>query len=85
MKGLVKAINPQRGLVGAKTDLGHYSIFELIPVDAVAIGDEVRWTGDTPMGNEHLFNDSRKTKVTAYFQNHHVTEDQLREQLQFDS
>jgi hypothetical protein len=80
MRGTVQHINPVRGMVAVLTDDGDYSIVELIG-DEVEIGDVVSWTGDTPLGGDTLVNHTRNEKLDVYFQNHHVTSAQLRQQL----
>lgn len=81
MRGTVKAINRNRGMVGVLTDGGDYSVFELLGGDEVEVGDDVSWKSHNPMGSDMLVNHSRGTRFEVFFQNHWVPPDQLRQQL----
>lgn len=81
MKGTVKFINEQRGMVAVLTEDGDYSIFELVSGDSVEVGDQVRWEDDTALGHEVLSNLSQRSKFEVYSQNHHVSQAILRQQL----
>ena len=80
MKATVHQINPRRGMVAALTENGDFSIFELLG-DDVAVGDTVSWTGSTPLGSERITNHTQSRQFSVYFQNHHVSQRQLRQQL----
>lgn len=41
MKGIVVAVNDQRGMVGVQTENGDFSVFELLSGDSVEVMDEV--------------------------------------------
>ena len=82
MKGVVHEINASRCMVAIKTSEG-YSIVELVDSDAIEVGDHVRWREDTQLGSGQLENLSRRTSFEVYFQNHWVSEQQLRAQLQY--
>jgi len=80
MKATVRHINVLRGMVAALTEDGDFSIFELLG-DEVAVGDTVSWTGSTPLGGETITNHTQGRQFGVYFQNHHVSQNQLRQQL----
>lgn len=81
MRGTVAHMNPTRGMVAVRTDQG-YSIVELLGDDPPDVGDEVRWVGeDTPLGGHMLENLSQGLHFEVFFQNHHVSEGNLRNQL----
>lgn len=80
MKGTVQQINQRRGMVAVLTENGDFSIFELFG-DDVRIGDAVSWDGSTPLGSEQVANHTQGRQFDAYFQNHHVSQSQLRQQL----
>lgn len=82
MTGEVVAINSVRGMVGVLTEAGTYSVFELLG-DQVRVGDAVRWSGDTPLGGERIYNVTQATPLDVYFQNHYVSEANLRQQFLF--
>jgi len=81
MKGTIYEINHNRSMVAVRTEEGDFSIFELISGDIVEVGDEVQWQNDTGLGSEILNNLTRRNRYEVYFQNHHVLEPQLRQQL----
>lgn len=80
MKGIVHYINQQRGIVAVITEQG-YSIFEIISGDNVEVGDSVSWRDDTALGGEILTNHTQGDRYEVYFQNHHVHQSQLGQQL----
>lgn len=80
MKGIVHYINQQRGMVAVLTEQG-YSIFEIIGSDNIEVGDSVSWRDDTVLGGETLTNHTQGERYEVYFQNHHVHQSQLRQQL----
>lgn len=80
MKATVRHINPIRGMVAALTEDGDFSIFELLG-DDVSVGDAVSWSGSTPLGGETITNHTQSRQFGVFFQNHHVTQSQLRQQL----
>ena len=84
MQGTIYDINENRGMAGVLTEEGDFSVFELLSGDAVEKGDKVQWEGDTALGDELLTNVTQATKFHVYFQNHHVSRDNLREQLLFE-
>lgn len=81
MKGTVKFINPNRGMVAILTENGDYSVFELLSGDSVEVGDSVSWSDDTALGSEMLSNHSQRSRYEVYFQNHHVSPQNLKQQL----
>ena len=80
MRGIVHHINQQRGMVAVLTEHG-YSIFEVVGGDNVEVGDSVSWQDDTALGSEVLSNHTQGERYEVYFQNHHVHQSQLRQQL----
>ena len=56
-------------------------MFEILGGNEVSVGDVVIWTGDTPLGRELLINQTSGERFEVYFQNHHVPQAQLRQQL----
>ena len=81
MKGSVRYINQQRGMVAVLTSEGSYSVFELLGGGSVGIGDSVSWRYDTALGSEQLTNHTQGERYEVYFQNHRVHSSQLRQQL----
>jgi hypothetical protein len=81
MKGTVVHIHHQRGMIAVQTEDGDYSVLELLGADDLEIGDEVEWPDDTALGGEPLTNHTRSSTFEVYFQNHHVSAAQLRQQL----
>ena len=67
-------------MVAALTENGDFSIFELFG-DDVSVGDAVSWAGSTPLGGGTITNHTQQRQFSAYFQNHHVSQNQLRQQL----
>jgi len=83
MKGTVHEINWTRGMVAVLTEDGDFSIFELLGGDPIEKGDEVHWENATGLGAEMLTNVTQGKSYEFYFQNHHVSRHQLRQQLLF--
>ena len=83
MKGVVTEINANRGMVAVRTNSGDFSIFEMLSSDEIEIHDEISWENDTGLGHEFVKNISKNTKFEVYFQNHHVTKNQLKDQLYY--
>ena len=81
MTGEVKIINPQRGMVAAWTDDG-YSIIELLG-DEVEMGDQLRWSGSTPLGGETIWNVTQGVEMDVFMQDHHVSPEKVRAGLFF--
>lgn len=81
MKGTIKYINSQRGMVAVFTENGDFSVFELLGGDSVEAGDIVSWKNDTALGGELLTNHTQGERFEVYFQNHYVHATQLRQQL----
>jgi hypothetical protein len=81
MKGAVKYINSNRGMVAVLTEDGDFSVFELLGGDRVEVGDAVSWKDATALGGEILTNHTQGERFEVYFQNHHVPPSQLRQQL----
>ncbi|HEY1685065.1 MAG TPA: hypothetical protein VGG19_09905 [Tepidisphaeraceae bacterium] len=81
MKGIVKAINPQRGMVAIQTDGNGYTIIELLANTDIHLGDEMAWENDTGLGSEIYLNRTQGRKMEVYVQNHWVNANQLRQQL----
>lgn len=82
MTGSVVAINSNRGMVGVLTENGDYSVFELLGSDEVEVGDDISWTGDTPLGGNTVQNETRAEAFDVFFQNH-VSKSRLHDQLLF--
>lgn len=81
MTGVVAQMNIGAGMVAVMTEGYGYSIFELLGGDPVEVGDHVSWGDDTALGDELLTNHTQRERYEVYFQNHHVPESQLRQQL----
>jgi hypothetical protein len=81
MEGVVKYINPTRGMVAVLIEDGQYSVFELLGGDPVEQGDVVSWLDDTALGSELITNHTQKQRYEVYFQNHYVHPSHLRQQL----
>ncbi|MBA4286864.1 MAG: hypothetical protein C0434_15170 [Xanthomonadaceae bacterium] len=80
MRGVVRYINEHRGMVAVLTENG-FSVFELLGGDPVEVGDTVSWADDTALGGELLTNHTQGERYEVFFQNHHVHQSQLRQQL----
>ncbi|MGQ0640957.1 MAG: hypothetical protein ACT4P6_09355 [Gemmatimonadaceae bacterium] len=80
MRAEICVINEARGMVAALTEHGDYSIFECVSGD-VAVGDEVSWSGASPLGHTEIAVVGRGRKVVVHFENHHVSHQMLRAQL----
>lgn len=80
MRGTVVHIHHQRGMVAVQTDDGDYTIVELLG-DDIEEGDELIWSDDYPLGGAPMRNLTQGTKIEVFFQNHCVSEHQLRQQL----
>jgi hypothetical protein len=82
MRGKIFEINVARGMVAVHTEAGDYSVFEVFG-DEMEIGDWVTWNGVSPLGHEILRNLTQGQDLQVYFQNHHVSKGNLRQQLLF--
>jgi hypothetical protein len=83
MNGIVKRINPGRGMVAVLTEEGSFSVFELLADDPIEVGDKVSWSSNTNLGGERITNRTQKRSFEVYFQNHYVNLSQLNSQLLF--
>ena len=83
MEGIISDINWERGMASVKTEMGDYSIFEIQSDDNIHKGDEISWDGIQPMGDHKIKNITEDEELTVYFQNHSVSIENLREQLQY--
>lgn len=81
MRGTIHAVNPAKGMVAIKTENGDFSVFENLGSHEFEIGDKVSWRNATGLGDEPLSNHTQGSQGDVYFQNHHVTLGQLRQQL----
>lgn len=81
MKGSIYRINHNRQMIAVKTDEGGFSVFENINEAEFELGDSVSWRNDTGLGSESLKNLTKNRTVEVYFQNHHVTQENLPAQL----
>jgi hypothetical protein len=77
MKGVVYAINSERGIVAVLTDCD-FSVFELLGENQVGLGDEVKWNEAMALGSALLTNMTRETNFEVYFQNHLVSKNRLK-------
>ncbi len=84
MTGQVALVNPRRGMVAVLTEEGAYSIIEMLGDDPPEIGDVISWDDDTALGGETVRNRTQGEDYEVYFQNHHVTKGNLRQQLLMD-
>ncbi len=82
MRGVVAAINKNRGMVAIETDNG-FTIIELLGDDSMEVGNKICWENDTGLGSETYQNISKGIQFEVYVQNHWVPEHQLRQQLLF--
>lgn len=80
MKGTIHYINRNRGMVAVYTEHG-YSIFELTSSGTVEVGDSVSWHEDTALGSGMVTNHTQGERYEVFFQNHHVNQSLLRQQL----
>lgn len=69
MKATVVLVNQQRGMVAAKIEDGEYSIFELIGVYGVGVGDIVSSSDFYSMGGETYRNLTKNQNMDVYVQN----------------
>lgn len=81
MTGRVVELNAVRGMIGVQTEGGDYSVIEIFRADQVEVGDTVEWTGDTPLGRKWIVNVSKGVRWSAFFQNHGVHREDLRQEL----
>ena len=72
MKGTVKLINPQNGMLAVLTADGAFTLIEPLG-DDLEIGDAVSWAGDRPLGHDTLNNHTRGERYEVFFQDHDVT------------
>lgn len=79
--GTIYDINSQRGMVAVLTETNGFSIFEMLWDDNFKKGDEVSWKGDNPLGDCKIKNHTEDEEAEVYFQNHGVTQSNLRRQL----
>jgi hypothetical protein len=70
MIGTVRLIH--RSKIAVETQNGDYSLFEETG-DDFALGDQVAWNNDTALGRESVANQTRGGWVEVYFQNHHIS------------
>ncbi|WP_457571530.1 hypothetical protein [Desulfovulcanus sp.] len=70
MKGIVRAINPRKGMVAVETSLG-YSILELLG-DDVEIGDIISGNLDS-LGSETVRNETQMENIEVFIQDCHCT------------
>jgi hypothetical protein len=84
MVGTITSINSDRGMVAVLTEGAGYSVFELLSGADIEIGDGVRWANDTGMGSEMITDLRTAKRFEVYFQNHWVSEANLRRQLHLD-
>ena len=70
-------------MVAVLTENGDYSVFELLGGDHAGVGDVVSWQNATALGDELLTNHTQNSRFQIFFQNHHVSRSQLRQQLLF--
>jgi hypothetical protein len=83
MKGIIHNINKQRAMVAVLTEQEDYSIFEMLGYDDFDIGDEVSWIEDNPSGGCEVKNISKNTTIEVLFQNHYISEKNVKQQLLF--
>lgn len=80
MKGTVKHINRKNGLCSIEIERNSYSIFEILELENIEIGDvlsgELQERGDVVLKNE-----SKKVAINGILQNYDCTENQLTKQL----
>lgn len=81
VRGIIRYMNSNRGMVAVLTENENYSVFELLGGDPVEVGDVVSWKDDTALGGELLTNHTQGGHFEVYFQNHHVSRPQLKQQL----
>lgn len=68
MKGIVKKINPQRGIIAVEVDTNDFTVIEILEMScAVEIGDVISGNLDSHEG-ETLINLSKNEKMDVYIQ-----------------
>lgn len=82
-QGIVKAINPNRGMVGILAEDGRYTIIELLSGWEISVGDKIKWKNGYGLGSEIYENTTKRSSQEVYVQNHDVHEKYLRVQLLF--
>lgn len=70
MKGIIKRIDLNKGLVYVDTENGDNTIFEIISDDNFESGDRVFWKEHYPLGDCEIFNITKNEKSEVYFQDH---------------
>ena len=73
MKGVVRNINSERGVLAIETDEG-YSLCELLSDNMALIGDVVECECH-PLGTARVVNHSTGQTLRVYFQDHRATEE----------
>ncbi len=69
MKAEVVIINPNRGMVAARSEDGEYVILELIGSNEIEIGDIISHKDIYSMGSEDYYNNTKLETFNVYVQN----------------
>ena len=78
--GTVAETNPERSMVGIKTEDG-FTIIELLVEWDLDIGDRVAWSSGYGLGSETYENLTKRTRGRVCVQNHSVSAGGLRVKL----
>lgn len=81
MKGVIKDINWDKGMVGVETESEGFSLFQILTDDNLHLGDEISWNEDHPLGNADIRNLTTNEKFEVFFENHWVKSDDLKRLL----
>jgi len=81
MKGVIHLINKQMGLAAIQTENKDFSVIEFLDENPSEEGDEVYWDCNTPLGSTIIVNLTKRQKNEVYFQNHWISQNQLKNQL----
>jgi hypothetical protein len=82
MRGVVRAINRGRGMVGIWVEeRGGHTIIEMLSSHDIQLGDLMAWNAGTSMGGNTYQNLTKGWSAEVYVQNHDVSSSNLRRQL----
>ncbi len=80
MRGVVKFVNEEFGLVAVETEHGEYTVFGLMNGGTVGIGDVI--TGDLEqLDHQTLRNETRDSRLHVYIEDTELTFEDASEKL----
>jgi len=81
MKGIIKDINWDKGMVGVETKNDGFTIFQILADDNLHLRDELTWDEDHPFGHADIKNLTTDEQFEVFFENHNVGTDNLKRLL----